>query len=228
MADLTHMQHIERVEALGIPVVPTFIDAEPHYMGRVEWVRLVGMLTGREREAEAFVAEVAGEVERLKRLAASQPRRSLLWAWYQSSGNRWSVTRRNADAALIRDANVELVLQAPDNPELDVFSALSTEQLLRDATEADCWMIRDPLSQPFARRDVLQRFKAYREKCLFWQPGGKNPAADAWELWEMGAIRPDFLLADVIRMVHPGLRNGDWRYLAPETEEAQAVRTGSH
>jgi iron complex transport system substrate-binding protein len=197
-------------------------------MGRVEWVRLVGMLTGREREADAFVAHVAGEVERLKQLAARQPRRSVLWAWYQSSGNRWSVTQRNGEAALIRDANAELLLQAPDDDRLDAFSRLSTEQLLRDATHADCWMIRDPLSQPFTRRDVLQRFKAVREKCLFWQPGGKNPSADAWELWEMGTIRPDFLLEDIIKMVHPGLRDGRWRYLAPETGEAETARTSPH
>ncbi|HTU13065.1 MAG TPA: ABC transporter substrate-binding protein [Allosphingosinicella sp.] len=220
MADLTHTQHMDRIRRLGIPVVPTFIDAEPHYMGRLDWVRLVGMLTGKEREAEAFVAEVTREVDRLKRLAAAQPRRSLLWAWYQSSGDRWSVTQRNGEAALIRDANAELVLGQPDNPELDVFSRLSTEQLLRDATNADCWMIRDPLSNPYTNREVLQRFKAYREGCVFWQPGRRNPAADAWELWEMGTIRPDWQLWDIIKMVHPQLRDGQWRYLALETGEA--------
>jgi iron complex transport system substrate-binding protein len=228
MADLTHIQHMERVEALGIPVVPTFVDAEPHYMGRVEWVRLIGMLTGREREEEAFAAEITAGVERWKRLAASQPRRSLLWAWYWSSHDRWSVTRRNADAALIRDANAELVLAAPDDPRLDTFSRLSTEQLLRDATHADCWMIRDPLSHTFERLEILQRFKAVREGCVFWEPGVKNPQADAWEIWEMGVIRPDWRLADVVKMVHPPLRDGNWRYLEPENWENPRVVPGSH
>jgi iron complex transport system substrate-binding protein len=217
MADLTHTQHIDRVRRLGIPVVPTFIDAEPHHMGRVEWVRLIGMLTGREREADAFVAEVSREVERLKQLALSQPRRSLLWAWYWSSRDRWMVTQRNSYAAMIRDAHVELVLGAPDEPELDDYSLLSTEQLMRDATGADCWMIRDPLSEPFTDRAVLARFKAYRDGCVFWQPGRKNPATDAWELWEMGVIRPDWQLEDIIKMAHPALRDGRYRYLAPES-----------
>jgi iron complex transport system substrate-binding protein len=228
MADLTHTQHLERVKALGIPVVPVFLDAEPHYMGRVDWVRLVGMLTGREREADAFVAQVTTAVERLKQAAAGQPRRTLLWAWYAASSGRWSVTQRNGDAAMIRDANAELVLQAPDDPHLDSFSVLSTEQLLRDATHADCWMLRDPLSQRFTRTDVLQRFKAYREQCVFWQPGMKNPAADAWEIWEMGYIRPDFLLADIIKMVHPALRDGAWRYHAPGEGEADSADTSGH
>ena len=228
MADLTHTQHMERVESLGIPVVPTFIDAEPHYMGRAAWVLLIGLLTGKEAEADAFVERVAAEVERLKSLARAQPRRSVLWAWYRSAGNRWAVTQRNADAALIRDANAELVLGAEDDPELDTFSDLSTERLLRDATGADCWMIRDPLSERFDDRNVLSRFKAYREGCVFWEPGKRHPAADAWELWEMGTIRPDWHLADIVKMLHPELRDGEWRYLAPETWEEGDVGTPQH
>ena len=220
MADLTHTQHLERVEALGIPVVPTFINAEPHYMGRVAWVLLMGLLTGKEAEAEDFVAMVAEEVDRLKALAAEQPRRSVLWSWYRSAGNRWAGTQRNADAALIRDANAELVLGAEDDPELDTFSDLSTERLLRDATDADCWMIREPLAAVFDDRAVLQRFKAYREGCVYWAPGRRNPDADAWEMWEMGIIRPDWLLGDIVKMLHPHLRDGASRYLAPENWKA--------
>ena len=228
MADLTHTQHMERVESLGIPVVPTFIDAEPHYMGRVAWIRLMGLLTGREAEADAFVQMVAEEVARLKSLAAEQPRRSVLWAWYRSAGNRWAVTQRNAEGALIRDANAELLLGAPDDPELDSFSDHSTERLLRDATGADCWMIRETLSVRFDDQAVLSRFKAYRDGCMFWQPGRPHPSADSWELYEMGTIRPDWLLADIVKMVHPELRDGEWRYLAPETWEADNVRAGRH
>lgn len=228
MADLTHTQHMERVKALGIPVVPTFIDAEPHYMGRVDWVRLVGLMTGREREADAFVADVTREVERWKALAAAEPRRSMLWAWYLSAGDRWSVTQRNGDAALIRDANAEVVMGGPDDPELDAFSRLSTEQLLQGGTQADCWMIRDPLSNPFTNRTVLERFKAYREGAVYWQHGLKNPNADCWEIWEMGSIRPDWVLADVAKMVHPRLRDGAMRYHALETWEGGHVGAGHH
>ena len=228
MADLTHTQHLERVESLGIPFVPTFIDAEPHYLGRTAWVLLMGLLTGKEAEAEAFVAQVAREVDRLKAIAAEQPRRSVLWAWYRSAGNRWAVTQRNAEAALIRDANAELVLGAEDDPELDTFSDLSTERLLRDATGADCWMIRDPLSSVFDDQAVLQRFKAYRDGCVFWEPGKRHPTADSWELWEIGTIRPDWHLADIIKMAHPELRDGEWRYLAPETWKSDYGGPASH
>ena len=80
-------------------------------------------------------------------------------------------------------------------------------------------MIRDPLSPRFDDRDVMARFKAYREGCVFWEPGVRHPMADTWEIWEMGEIRPDWRLADIVKMAHPELRDGEWRYLAPETWE---------
>jgi hypothetical protein len=88
---------------------------------------------------------------------------------------------------------------------------------IRSAREADCWIIRDPLSSRYTKDTVLGRFKAVRDGCVFWQPGGKNPRADSWEIWEMGVIRPDWVLADTIKIVHPPLRDGQWRYFAPET-----------
>jgi iron complex transport system substrate-binding protein len=221
MADLTHTKHLERIQKLGIPVVPVFMEAEPHYLGRVDWALLAGMLTGREREAQAFVAEVNSEVTRLKALAARQPQRSLLNAWYASSGDQWSVTHRNAEGALIRDANAEVVLGKADDPRLDYFSRISTEQLLEGATHADCWIIGDPLSANYTDVRLLGRFKAYQENCLYRQHGRKHPTIDSWELWEMGFIRPDWQLADIIKIAHPQLRDGNFHYHAQVKREAK-------
>ena len=55
LGDLGHAEHYERIKDLGIPVVPIFFEAEPNYMGPVDYIRLVGMMVGREAEAAAFV-----------------------------------------------------------------------------------------------------------------------------------------------------------------------------
>ena len=44
----------EKLEELGIPVLIDTSSAESHPLGRTEWVRLYGVLTGHEAEAEAF------------------------------------------------------------------------------------------------------------------------------------------------------------------------------
>ena len=47
----------EKLEELGIPVFVDTSSNESHPLGRTEWVRLYGVLTGHEKEAEAFFAE---------------------------------------------------------------------------------------------------------------------------------------------------------------------------
>lgn len=44
----------EMLESLGIPVIVEWSSYEPHPLGRVEWIKLYGLLTGHEDEADAF------------------------------------------------------------------------------------------------------------------------------------------------------------------------------
>ena len=44
----------EQLETLGIPVMVERSSYEPHPLGRMEWIKLYGLLTGKEKEAQAF------------------------------------------------------------------------------------------------------------------------------------------------------------------------------
>lgn len=220
MGDMKNLGAKPRIEELGIPVVPIFLDNEPDYMGRVEYVRLIGLITGKEQEADAFVDMVARNVDALKAEAAQQPTRSLIAAWF-SGGDRWMPTIRNADAKLLRDANGRNLFEGPDDPRKDSFNRVSTEELIARGQEADCWIIRDTHSQPFTDVATLRRFKAYREGCLFAIDGMTKPTADAYDYYEMAVIRPDLILGDLVRMLHPALRDEPFRYIRPDTGAAR-------
>ena len=47
----------EKLEMLGLPVLVEYSSYEPHPLGRVEWIKLYGLLTGREKEAVRFFEE---------------------------------------------------------------------------------------------------------------------------------------------------------------------------
>lgn len=217
MGDMKNVGAKPRIEALGIPVVPIFVDNEHDYMGRVDYVRLIGMLAGREAEADAFVAMVARNVDTLKKTAAAQPTRSVISAWF-AGGDRWNPTIRNADARLLRDANGRNPFEEPDDPQRDSFNRVSTEELIARGTGADCWIMRDSHSNPFDDLSTLRRFKAYREGCLFAADGMTKPAADAYDYYETAVIRPDLVLGDIVRMLHPPLRTEPFRYIRPDTK----------
>lgn len=51
----------EKLEELGIPVLIDTSSTERHPLGRTEWVRLYGVLTGQEEEADAFFEAQAAQ-----------------------------------------------------------------------------------------------------------------------------------------------------------------------
>lgn len=216
MAELSHAEQLRRANDLGIPTVPVFLDAELHYLGKVDYLRLFGMLVDKEAEADAYVADMQQRVAALRELAAKQPPRRVLSAWY-AGGDVWMVTLRNADAALIRDANAEVVMQKPDDPRLDTLARIGTEVLMREATGADCWISRDTLSEPYRDVAVLRHFKAYREGCMFASDGRSKRDVDSYDIYETAPIRPDLLLGDYIRMLHPALRTEPFVYVLPDS-----------
>ena len=220
LGDMANVGAKPRIEALGIPVVPIFLDNEPDYMGRVDYVRLIGMLTGRESQADAFVDTVAKSVDALKKAAAAQPTRTVMSAWLSGSG-RWMATIRNADAKLLRDANGRNPFEGPDDLRKDSFNRVSTEELIARGRDADCWIMRDSHSQPFKDVGTLRRSKAYRQGCLFAADGMTKPQADAFDLYETAVIRPDLVLGDLVRMLHPALRDQPFRYIRPDTQVAR-------
>ena len=107
---------------------------------------------------------------------------------------------------------------SPEATTVPSSSRISTEALIARGTEADCWILRDSHSAPFTDLTTLRRFKAYREGCLFASDGMQKPDADAFDLYEMAVIRPDLVLGDLVRMLHPALRDQPFRYIRPDTQ----------
>ncbi len=155
-----------------------------------------------------------------KKAAAAQPTRSVLSAWF-AGGDQWNPVIRNAAAKMLRDANGRNPFEGADDPDKDSFNKVSTEELIARGANADCWIMRDSHSAPFTDRAVLSRFKAYREGCIFAADGMTKPQADAFDLYETAVIRPDLVLGDIVRMLHPALRDQPFRYIRPDTKVAR-------
>lgn len=56
----------EKLESLGMPVMVEYSSYETHPMGRLEWIKLIGLLTGKYEEAETFFEQqqaLAGDLQ---------------------------------------------------------------------------------------------------------------------------------------------------------------------
>lgn len=215
LADLSHVQQMERIKDLGIPVMPVFIDNEPHYLGSVEYVRLLGMLTGREAEAEAFVASVQATVASIIAKTSTAPKRRVISAWY-AGGDRWMAVVRGADARLLADAGGINLLARAEDPRQDNYLSIASETLMMSGRDADCWVWRDTHSRHNPDKRFLAQFRAYRNGCLFASDGRSKPSDDAFDYYENGAIRPDIELGDLARMLHPDLFDQAFEFIRPD------------
>lgn len=218
LADLSHVQAMERARSLGIAVMPAFIDNEPHYMGSVDYVRLIGMLTGREKQADAYVQMVTANVDGIKSRVAKLPRKQVIYSWY-SGGDKWMATVQGGDGRLLVDAGATNPLSIPDDVRKDNFQTISSETMLTKARDADCWVWRDTHSKPYPQKDFLAQFKAVRDGCVFSADGLTKPEFDAFDYYERAAIRPDLELRDLAMMLHPELRDRPFTYIRPDMQK---------
>ncbi|MBQ7436865.1 MAG: ABC transporter substrate-binding protein [Oscillospiraceae bacterium] len=83
----------EKLEALDLPVIIEYSSYEPEPLGRVEWIRLYGLLTGHQAEADAFFQK---QREVLEHTAAEAPTGKTA-AFFHIASNGAAVVRRSSD-----------------------------------------------------------------------------------------------------------------------------------
>lgn len=155
----------EQLEALGIPTMIERSSYETHPLGRLEWIKLYGLLTGREAEAQAFFD---AQTEALRDILAAEPTGRTAAFFYLSPSGYVNV-RRSGDylSRMIVLAGGDYVPAEPGD------SALSTtnmqfEAFYAGAKDADV-LIYDAtiypmasLTQLLAENELFADFKAVR------------------------------------------------------------------
>jgi len=188
----------------GLPVVVSADYMERHPLARTEWIKVHGALFGREAEASAIFEEVADRYEALRARTESVSRRPTVFAGAPYSGTWHMPGGRSYTAAAIADAGGDYLwadLETAGSLPLD------TERVFLRASDADFWIHPGQyrsLESLLGNDPRFVHFHAVRERQVYNRtrqvtPQGGNP------IWESGVVRPDQVLADLIRILHPGL-----------------------
>ena len=83
----------EKLEMLGLPVMLEYSSYEPHPLGRVEWIKLYGLLTGRQEQAESFFEEQIASLAGLQDLEITGKKA----AFFYISSNGSVIIRKPSD-----------------------------------------------------------------------------------------------------------------------------------
>ncbi|MBR1824234.1 MAG: ABC transporter substrate-binding protein [Ruminococcus sp.] len=83
----------EKIEQLGIPVLVERSSYESHPLGRMEWIKLYGLLIGKYEEAERFFAEKTAVFNDLPSLDIPEEQRKTAAFFYVGSGGYMNVRK---------------------------------------------------------------------------------------------------------------------------------------
>ncbi len=202
----------DKMNELGIPYmyVGDYLEESP--LGKAEWMVVLSELTDCRAAGERVFGAVPERYDALKRLVSGVTRRPAVmlntpWndSWMMPSVNNFVVR-------LIRDAGGDYIYPKNTSHSSVAIGLETAYGLIR---EADVWLNTGRVTSLAELLAVDEKFsdaKAVREKRVYnnnlrLTPGGGN------DYWESGCVRPDVVLRDLIRILHPELlEEGDLYY----------------
>ena len=203
-----------RLTAAGIPVMFVLEWMEPTPLGRAEWIKVFGLITGRSAAADSVFRIVEARYLDLanKGRGAAEKIRVLTGnvfkgTWFMPGG-------RNYMTRFFEDAGMDY--QWKDNPQSSSLP-LSFESVVHNLSEAPVWVNVnvDSLSHLLAAESRYSVFRAVRDKRVYSVSNRINDRG-ANDFWESAVVRPDAVLADLLAIAHPELiADHRWNYYKP-------------
>ena len=175
-----------------------YLETTP--LGRAEWIRVIGLLTGRETYADSCFEAIVHRYDRLKTLCADVEQKPTVFSDLAFNGQWYVAGGQSYIARLFADAGADYIWK--DNPSTASFP-LDSETILAQARHADFWRVANssslPMTYPSLQKEnaVYGLFDAYRNRHII--------VCDIQETgyFETSQLEPDVLLADFIYFFHP-------------------------
>lgn len=195
-----------RIGRLGIPIVECADYLETSALGRAEWMRFYGRLFGVAGRADSLFAAVEERYQQLKaRAARSSVSLSVFGdlkygsVWYVPGG-------RSPMGQLYADACGRYVFA--DQPTSGSVP-MTFEAVLDKAREADVWLIKYNREQDLTYESLKDEYAGYAEFKAFGRRGIYGCNTARVNFYEETPFHPDYLLSDLIQILHPGLGSSE-------------------
>ena len=181
----------DKLKKLGVVCLPNYDWRENDPLGKAEWIKLYGVLTGKEKMANRYFAKVSKEYNALKKQAVKQLKKRSLIAgcligdlWYMPAGNSYA-------ANIFQDAQFDYQEKKSKGTGSVSFSL---EHCLNVHKNASVWIDPGVSSlQALARLNPKYRFlDAYSNKEIYCYSHQAN------YYWENSASEPQHILSDFI------------------------------
>lgn len=200
------LKFLEFLKTAGVPAVINGEYVEQHPLGRAEWIKFTGALTGKLAEATAVFDRIEKEyLEALEIIKdnSSQNSPEILSGvmykdiWYAPGSDSWG-------AQILKNAGGSYIFEEQKGTGS---LQLNYEYVLDNGINADFWIgsadfeSLESMGKMEPRYAVFEAFKTGNVYTYTQKKGAKG----GLEYFELGYMRPDLILKDMIKIIHPEL-----------------------
>ena len=195
------------IKKMGIPVVINADYMENTPLGRAEWIKFISLFLNREKKADSVFDIIRSNYDSLALLARKADSQPTVYSgivygdfWYVPGGN-------NFGAKFLADAGGKY-LWADDPTSGNI--PLSFEAVYDRAYKADYWMGVGSFNSldEIRKTDIrYTQFNAFKNGNVYNYNARMSPEGGN-AFMELGYLRPDIVLADIIKILHPELLPG--------------------
>lgn len=195
----------KKIEELNMPVVLNAEYLEEHPLGRAEWIKYMALFFNKEKMADSVFAIIEANYlntkTKVENLTSPKPTvmSGIVYgdAWFMPAGQNYA-------AKLLRDAGFDYLWSSDSS---SGFLQLSFEAVYEKANTAAYWVgvgsfkSLEEIKKEDHRYTNFQAFKSQQVYTYNARKGAKGGS----EFLELGYLRPDLILNDLVKIAHSEL-----------------------
>jgi iron complex transport system substrate-binding protein len=195
---------LKKIQEAGIPVALNAEYLEPHPLGRAEWIKFMALFFQKEKTADSVFAMIEREYLSVAAVAGSvTPQPTVLTGILY--GDTWFLPGgKNHAAQLMHDAGLHYLWREDASTD---FLKVSFELVFLQAAAADLWIgvgAHTTMQTLLAAEPRYALFAAVKNKSVYTY-NARQGATGGSQFLELGYLRPDLILKDLVKIGHPGL-----------------------
>ncbi len=198
---------LDNLQKSGLKVMLNGDWNEETALGKAEWIKFFGALYGKQKEAEEIFTTIEKDYLKTIEIAKRANYTPTILAgdmfedrWYLPKGTSWG-------SLLLKQANGNYLWQETSGTGS---LSLSFETVFEKAKEADIWITSGQFSSLQEMTDMnphYAKFDAFRNKNVYSFSGKKGKTGGIF-YYELAPNRPDIVLKDIVKILHPELLPG--------------------
>jgi len=196
-------ENSKKLEQSGLTLLYNIEWQEKSLLARAEWIKFVGAFFDKQALADSIFNDVEMRYNKIASLAKQAKSKPALLSVQDFRGT-WSMPAgRSFNAKMFKDAGASYFFE---NDTTDGSLSSNIESALINFQKANVWVgVQASTLEDLGKIDSKYKlFKAYKEGNVYNYNKRMN-ATGGNDYWESAIARPDLLLSDMIKILHPEL-----------------------